>query len=190
MALACLARSLTIGAVWLARDGEAADLLAVTQAVKPGEAIVVLRPADDNGGGPEDQDGDFAPPAGRMSADGINLRRQLPALLVPWRQAFIPTLFAIPGQQPLTLREAREDDAVSASLIPVTADLTRGGGDPYLARWRCDFDLLLYINADEPDGAQLPLADLTPVAARPWARLYRIRKATGNARCGPPNGSN
>lgn len=115
-------------------------------------------------------------------------------LAVPWRQAFVPTLFAMRGKQPVRvlppLNALMVDDAVGLSVGALNAD------DPtryapwwgpsnlahHLAGWREWFDYALVVNADMPDGAgpARPVAGLELVADEGFAQLHRIQRP-GNA---------
>jgi len=101
------------------------------------------------------------------------------ALAVPWRHAFVPNLFALKGQQPLTVRPPFTQMSGSAGNPATIADLyvPRAPGVAYAARWRSCFQYMLVLNGDLPDARApaLPLADLTPVADRGFAALYRIK---------------
>ena len=121
-----------------------------------------------------------------MEDGGIDVRRQLPALLVMRNRAFIPTLFAVQGQQPLRVSAAREADAEPSSLIPHVADLWRGGEDQYVERWRCDFQYLLLLDTDVPGRPQFGLSGVHQIGASRFAELYAIDPPNPGAPCGPP----
>lgn len=101
------------------------------------------------------------------------------ALAVPWRHAFVPNLFAIRGQQPLTVRPPLIPMSGSAGNPATIADLyaPRAPGVAYAGRWRNCFQYMLVLNGDVPDARApaLPLADLTPIDDRGFATLYRIK---------------
>jgi len=164
-----LARLLWIGSVWRERGQDAADVLAVGRALPAGAALIVVQQdtpeAEQHVAGRYLQGGVFDPElAGR----------HLPALLVGERRVFLPTLFTIPGQHPLSVQPAWASRSVTSSPIPRPAALTTPSHyDPYALRWRRDFDYLLLIGADQPAATPLPPV-LIPVARQGYAALYRI----------------
>ncbi|MEZ5734631.1 MAG: hypothetical protein R3E09_02305 [Novosphingobium sp.] len=180
LAVATLSKVAWIGRLWNERDRDAADMLAVTSIVKPGDAIIVVKQ--------DTSDPSLAPQGrymvGAPGKDHLAVRSHFPALLVPLRQAFIPTLFAVPGQHPIQVTPARQADAVVSSTIPFPEDLLLGG-DAYLERWRCDFQYVLLIGADEPTQAPISVDALRLVAARGFAALYEIEPAGPGESCGP-----
>ena len=102
--------------------------------------------------------------------------RHLPALLVGERRVFLPTLFTIPGQHPLSVQPAWASRSVTSSPIPRPAALTTPSYyDPYALHWRRDFDYLLLIGADQPAATPLP-PGLIPVARQGYAALYRVNR--------------
>jgi hypothetical protein len=91
-----------------------------------------------------------------------------------WRHVFIPTLFTVPGQQPLGVKQAWKAKSVYSSGIPFLDDMDTPVAhifDPYLIHWRSKFDYVLLLNADfgkaELDGTKL-------IASHGFAKLYRI----------------
>lgn len=98
----------------------------------------------------------------------------------PLRQAFVPTLFALKGKQPIEVRPrwAACSAPDGGHLASVNA-LGRGRGPkdpPYLNRWRACFDYILVLNADLPDAAGpfRPPPGVSLVADRGFAQLWRI----------------
>ena len=166
-----LARTAWIGAVWEARQSDMRSLALALATVPPGARII---------------------PAEHCCAPGPVGRRLLvttptylhdPALAVPWRQAFVPTLFAAPGKQPLRVRPPWDGLAVAEGRIaPVgllknyTPSLSNRFFFGYLEHWREQFDYVLVVNADTPnegpDEANIP--ELALVSDAGFARLYRI----------------
>lgn len=182
LSLAILARIGWITVVWVQRDRDVLDLLAVIQAIKPGDAVIVVQQKIKN---------EKAREIGRNlvgATGGLNaVRRHLPAMLVPLRQAFIPTLFSLAGQQPIRVAPAMIIDSVPTSFIPSSEDIVTGSAkDPYLARWRCDFQYVLLIGADEPASVPFAVKGLERVATRGFASLYSVVQVNGAVQpCGP-----
>jgi hypothetical protein len=105
-----------------------------------------------------------------------------PPLAVAQRHAYVPTLFAIAGQQPLRIRDPWSQLTSGSGDRPVNIKWLGASNLPkeerYLTRWR-RFDYVMLLNAQAPaaPGEQLSPADVDLVADRGFARLYRIRKA-------------
>ncbi|HKT53178.1 MAG TPA: hypothetical protein VJP88_01900 [Caulobacteraceae bacterium] len=103
-----------------------------------------------------------------------------PLLAVPMRQAFVPTMFALRGKQPVEIRPALAAcSAPDGGRLPSVNSLGRrpDAKDPaYMSRWRSCFDFILVLNADLPDadGAFVPPPGVTLVADRGFAQLWRI----------------
>ena len=108
-----------------------------------------------------------------------------PALAIPWRRAFIPTLFGEIGKQPIKFRAPYDQIAdprggtllsVNAlrrpKLIPATAEFN------YVKQWRTRFDYVLVLNADIPDqyGPSDPPPGLQLVKDGGFAQLLRVQK--------------
>ena len=167
--VAALARVAWIGLVWHDRNRDADDLLAVARSMPRGASVLVVQQET-----PEAEQHIV----GRYLQGGIGdperSQRHLPALLVPAARVFVPTLFTIPGQQPLAVRDAWRDRSVETSAVPYPRVLgTADPRDPYVAHPRA-FDYLLLIGADEPSPAPLDSRGLAPVARRGFAALYRV----------------
>ena len=176
--VAILGRITWITGIWIARDADIVDMLAVTQHLKAGQTIVVVR---------QDIRDEGKQPIGRYMVGAPGgwraVRRHLPALLVPYKHVFIPTLFSVAGQQPLRIAAKMTPDSVPSSSIPTIEDLWRGSAaDPYLARLHCDFDYVLLIGADEKPLLAKDFRGLRQVAARGWARLYVDANRAAQAR--------
>lgn len=131
------------------------------------------------------------PPRGRHVGPGHPATWHLATLAIPRRHAFVPTLFAARGKQPLRVvppwDEIAQQDAeiVSVGLLPdPDLELLRRSSAGYVQHWRTGFDFLLLLNADLPDarGGLRDLPDLTLVEDAGFARLYRIARAAPAAR--------
>lgn len=101
-------------------------------------------------------------------------------LAVPQRHAYVPTLFALRGKQPLEIRPrwAACSAPDGGRLVSVNSLGQRPGPkDPaYMDRWRSCFDYIVVLNADLPDagGPFVPPPGVTLVADRGFAQLWRI----------------
>jgi hypothetical protein len=120
-------------------------------------------------------------PAGRYLFNlGDATFSHYPLLAVPLRQAFVPTIFALRGKQPIQIRPAWA--ACSAPNGGRLASVDALGRRPapkdpaYLNRWRSCFDFILVLNADLPDagGPFVPPPGVSLVADRGFAQLWRI----------------
>lgn len=122
--------------------------------------------------------------AGRYLLNGMPVFSHLPALAVPWAGAFVPTLFAARGKQPLqvlppwsALSEPEGGMLAGLHVLDDPALLAASlRYDGFLDRWR-QFDYVLVVNADVPDLGgpfRLPAA-LQLVRDEGFAVLYRIR---------------
>ena len=102
----------------------------------------------------------------------------------PWRKAFVPTLFAVPGQQPVRVlppwTELKSPSLGSPDVHILDAS---GASDqiqafPFLSDWREKFDYVIAIGMDREDfqGPFTPPPQLNLVADKGYARLYRIQR--------------
>jgi hypothetical protein len=167
--VAALVRIGTIGWIWQMRSGDLNQLDTVTATLPAGATVMVLqqRWSEQTGA-----------PLGRLVAGFPGGRcaseRHYASLVVMWRQVFIPTLFTVPGQQPLAVTPPYRDKAVFSSGIPFIEDIetpTTQSYDPYLVGWRWRFDYVLLLNADL---GRPPLPGTEIVADNGFARLYRV----------------
>ena len=110
--------------------------------------------------------------------------RYIPALVVPQRMAFTPTLFSVPGQQPLKILPPWTDLTPVLSAVPDMHVLDRAltpevlQRDPYLRDWQKWFDYVIIIGMDHEDyqGPFVPPGQLRLVSDNGYARLYRVAK--------------
>jgi hypothetical protein len=172
-----LFRTGSIGWTWQARQADVQALARVLEQVPAGAAILPLQvTARDI----------TAAPAGRYSALGVPTFNHLPTLAIPWRRAFVPTLFAARGKQPVVVlppwSDIAEPDAGIVADVRVLTDpaLFRDAikGARYLPFWRERFDFVLVVNSDL-SGAGAPFTMPTGIDLlqdRGFARLYKISK--------------
>lgn len=175
-----IGKSAWIATVWQAREHEVRSIERALSAAPAGSAVFAVQIMPKTVG---------LAPVGRYLA-GIpensseSTLRHFPALVVPERHAFIPTLFSVAGQQPLRILPPWRDIAVPSSWVP-DAHVLDGHpspgdlrADPYLADWPHHFDYVLVIGADLPDqyGPFQPPAALRQVAGDGYAKLFRVQR--------------
>jgi hypothetical protein len=178
LALVFLARTASIGVVWLEHNRELADFRRVTEAVAPGSRVLVVS-VD-----PEDAPGYWdGVPRGRRIPAFFRLDFHLPALLTIERRAFIPYLFTVVAKQPLAVRPPFDRISVPEGQPPDWQSLVVGynvhpvTAAPYLADWQHHFDDVLLLNAGGAgDLRQFLPGELSLVAASDVAALYHIRR--------------
>lgn len=179
--LSILGKAAWIGSIWQKRSSDVVELKHIGQYIRPGEAVIVVRQytPDPN-----------QAPIGRFlvgsSGSARETRRHLPSMLVIWRHAFIPTIFAVPGQHPLRIAPLRRSYASPLSRIPFPDELKASTThDVQVSRWKCDFTKLLLIGADQPTRTALDTSNLYLLAQDGFAALYAIKPAEAGAPCGP-----
>jgi hypothetical protein len=127
-------------------------------------------------------------PRGRYLLGQLPAYLHYPALAVPWRRAFVPTLFTAGGKQPLRVLAPWNSMSVPEG-VPVPISLLRSFEPSpwnqyfygFTTDWRSRFCYVLVVNADLPHTSdEAVLSELQLVADESFARLYRIRRA------GPP----
>ena len=178
LVLAFLARTVSVGVVWLDHNRDLADFRRVTEAVAPGSRVLVVS-VD-----PEDTPGYWeGVPRGRRIPEFFRLDFHLPALLTIERRAFIPYLFTVVAKQPLAVRPPFDRISVPEGQPPDWQSLVVGynvhpvTAAPYLADWQHHFDEVLLLNAGGAgDLRQFLPGEMTLVAASDVAALYRIRR--------------
>jgi hypothetical protein len=125
---------------------------------------------------------DQVPPGGRLavgySADAVNSTvaptTHLPLLAIVRRDAFVPTLFAYRGQQPVALTPEAERLASLAEPGAVWQALMGSGGAASPLSIVQEFDAVLLL-ARRP-FVMRPTPGLTPVAVEPDFALYRVER--------------
>ena len=171
--VACLDTA-SVASIWHARQADVAALAQVLQYAEPGRTILPLqqRPADP-----------ATMPAGRIALLGGSSFRHLATLALPWRQDFVPTLFAARGKQPVQVADAMlplsepeggelADIAALRSPEVMAHDLPFA---PYLSHWR-QFDYALVIKSDTDSPSPGDADGLSLIADSGFARLYRITR--------------
>jgi hypothetical protein len=173
LGLVVAGRAVWMASVWMSQQSDVADLAAALESVAPGASVITLQQ--------EPRDWRQAPTGRFMigSPNGMRAtRRHMAGFVVVTRQAFVPTLFAVPGQHPLGLAPGWRLPAVTASAIPYPRQLGEiSSSDPYLEDWR-GFDYVLVLNADLSSASTFSpqvLAGLESIADRGFAHLYRVK---------------
>jgi hypothetical protein len=171
LVLAALLRIGSIGWTWHLRDADYDQLKSVARALPPGASVLLLQQHWSESEGT---------PIGRLIAGFPSGRcaseRHYASLIVMWRQVFIPSLFTVPGQQPLAVKPAYRDKAVYSTGIPFIGDMntaSRRQFDPYLDHWQKKYDYVLLLNADL---GRTPLPGTRIVADSGFARLYQVNR--------------
>lgn len=118
---------------------------------------------------------------GRTTSTLDETYRHYPSLMLPWRHAFTPMLFAQPGEKPIQLRPdfariANPTGGVMLSVHALHNFRLLDRRTQYIRHWRTNFDYLLVLNADRPDryGPFTPPPGLTLVIDTGFAQLWRI----------------
>jgi hypothetical protein len=182
------ARAAWILSIWHERRADVAAVERVLAHVPPGAAVLPMEHRFD---WKMWQPGMVRPPRGRHVGPGHPATWHLATLAVPRRHAFVPTLFAARGKQPLRVLppwdEIAQQDAelVSAGLLPdPDPGLLRRSSADYVRHWRTRFDYLLLLNADLPDvaGGLPDLPELELLEDAGFVRLYRIDRPALAAR--------
>ncbi len=168
------ARSIWLTHVWQQRQADVASLYRAMDFIPSGARVLPLK-------GSADDEDDM--PAGRYVGGMTPSFNHLPTLAVMRRGAYVPTIFAQAGKQPLRVREPYNDThEVSGGLLGTVDDLKNEntGLDAFLnAGWRTKFDYVLVVDADR-DVKNRVIGDGTClVTDQGFARLYRIEKSPG-----------
>ncbi len=161
--------------VWHERQADVAALSRALALVPQGAAILPLE---------HDAQGATGGPIGRYTTMHAPSYRHLPTLALPWRQAFVPTLFAFRGKQPIMILPPWDTISepnggflahVQALVDPALFAIALKGA-PYLEAWRERFDFALVVNADMPDedGPIVLPPELELLSDQGFAQLYRI----------------
>ncbi|GAA0559552.1 hypothetical protein GCM10008942_05040 [Rhizomicrobium electricum] len=123
---------------------------------------------------------------GRTTPNFDETFRHYPAMMIPWRHAFTPMMFAQYREKPILLRPAYVAIAnpTGGVLYSVHALDHFEMLDPrtqFIRNWRQNFDYVLVLNADIPDrdGPFTPPPGLHLVNDTGFAQLYRVAKTGG-----------
>lgn len=161
------ARGLWMGRIWQARQADIRSVQLVLESVPAGARVMPMMAAPTG-----------TEPQGRYLGDITPAFEHLPSLAVLYAHAYVPTLFAQAGKQPLSVREPfNEDNEPSGGVLGTPDDVAAGNGHAaaYLPHWHDEFDYVLMIDADTGAAPSPPGTCL--VADRGFARLYRVARA-------------
>lgn len=144
LAVLFLVRLGVVTATWIDHRRDLSDMRAAISEVDRGARILVAQP--------DRTAGIRQAPARHIAFHHAAQLASLPTLAVIEKSAFVSTIYAIPGQQPLRLSGPFRDlGGHGAVLIPTLAELAdavdRPGTDarPEIQSWRQDFDYVLLI---------------------------------------------
>lgn len=179
LSVAVFGRTAWIGYNWWESEKDVADLMEALKRVEPGSAVLPAiheQPWEDLKG-----------PSHRFYAGGHSTAWHVPTLAVPFAHAFVPTMFAARGKQPLTVLAPWSEIAVQDGAVIVTVAAlmcpsirkVKESSSPYLARWHERFDYVLVVAADLPDavtGFERPYGT-SVIYDGDFAELYRIDRS-------------
>ncbi len=160
LVLLFVVRIAVITTTWIGYDGVYAPIVATLAALPPGSHLAVATP----------------PASVHVSRDDPPMTH-LASLAVATADAFVPTLFAFPGQQPLTFREPYGALARAASPDDFWSLVVDGTPNARAAAALSGYDFVL-VTADAPgDAPDKPTADprLVLRASFPHAKLFAVR---------------
>lgn len=170
-----LARTGSVAWTWTSRQADVRMLARTLDAVPAGAAVLPLH---------HRVRGNVTAPPGRSLVEGIMTYNHLAALAVPWRHAFVPTLFAVRGKQPLQVLPpwdeiVEPDGGLLASVHALTDPAVMAYSarfNRFLPDWRKRFDYVLVLNADMKDdlGQFDPPESLELLRDDGFSRLYRV----------------
>ena len=132
----------------------------------------------------------LSPSRGKVLYLDNEIYRHFPALMVPWRQAFYPTLFSVPGAHPIKILSRWRDMSDFRGSVPPSVNALGNPGlaPSYMSHWQSRFDYVLVLNADQPDryGRFIPPTNLSLVADSGFAELFRVRHGDSRMQSGSP----
>lgn len=177
LACLCVVRTGFIGGVWQLRQADVRAVEQVLAEVPPGAAVLPVQhtPLPWVRG-----------PLGRFFGGGEPSFGHYPALALPERLAFTPTIFTARGKQPLRVLPPWDEIAVPEGWLVSVNTLSNlevrarvGWVAPYVNVWRERFDYVLVVNADLPDmdGEFTPPPGLVLTADAGFAQLWRVVRA-------------
>ena len=132
-----------IAEVWTGRQSDLTQLLAATRAIEPGAAVLTVQQDADWRTAPRGTFVMGSPGGPRPAA------RHFGSLLVVENHAFVPSLFAIPGQHVLKVMPPWRERAQPFQKVPYAWALASPRSGAALPdSWRRDFDYLVLLDAD------------------------------------------
>lgn len=123
---------------------------------------------------------------GRTTPNFDETFRHYPAMMIPWRHAFTPMMFAQYREKPIQLQPSvvpisNPTGGVLHSVHALDNFQLLNPRTQYIRNWRQHFDYVLVLNADltDRDGPFTPPKGLVPVNDTGFAQLYRVEKTDG-----------
>ena len=178
LVLLFLVRMAVLTSAWLDHRDDVAEMRRAIEMIEPGGRLLVARPDVTTAYR-------LAPPRHRVFHHAVQLP-SLPALAVIEKSAFVSTLYALPGQQPLSLkppfdRLGGRGHADLPTLEDLARSFRRDGSDPVpraqIQDWQADFDYIVLIYG-YGEGAEAHADDLPlePLFDGEILDLFRIVK--------------
>lgn len=180
LALLFMVRMGVLGSTWLEHRDDLAEMRQAIGLMTSGARVLVARPDRDTAQR-------LAPARHRVFHHAVQLP-SLPTLAVIEKDAFVSTLYALPGQQPLALRppydrlggRGHEDvPTLDAMAAAIGQDGTELWTSPQLQDWPSDFDYVVLIygygKGLDPRTAGLPLEPLLDGEILDLFRIVRDR---------------
>jgi hypothetical protein len=172
------ARTLWVGSVWFERERDVRAIERSLSSVPAGAAVLEV----------ESEPAAASAPVGTALSATLywaqNTLLHVPVMAIPWRKAFVPTLFAVPGQQPVRIIPPWTELKSLSLAVPDVHLLDPGAESDipeemsYLRDWWTKFDYVIAIQMDREDarGPFTPPRQLSLVDDEGYARLYRVER--------------
>jgi hypothetical protein len=175
-----IARTIWIGSVWSAREADVHAVQAALNKAPEGAAILAVQSEPADASVPTGRFLAAVPPSWRT----MTMLQHVPVMAIPWRKAFVPTLFAILGQQPVRVlppwTELKDPSSEAPDVHVLDAQPIPDGAEQfaYLRDWDRKFGYVLAMGMDKDDrqGPFTPPPQLRLVDDEGYARLYRIER--------------
>ncbi|MGI9417741.1 MAG: hypothetical protein ACR2RA_07890, partial [Geminicoccaceae bacterium] len=149
LALLFVVKISVLTSVWLDHRGDLAEMRRAIDLMPRGARVLVVQP-DENAGQR------LAPPRHRVFHHAVQLP-SLPTLAVIEKSAFVSTLYALKGQQPLSLKPPFDRlGGRGHANLPTLDDLANADPTrPQIRTWTQDFDYVVLIYGYGPGAAAL-----------------------------------
>ena len=157
-----------LASTWLDHRADLAEMRQAIDLIAPGARILVARPEKETGQR-------LAPDRHRVFHHAVQLQ-SLPTLAVIEKSAFVSSLYALPGQQPLVLKPPYDrlggrGHADLPTLNELSLALRQPGGGSgdraQIQNWTTDFDYVVLVHG-YGQGAGVLSGDLPARAALGW----------------------
>jgi len=178
LALLFLARIGVLTSAWLDHRDDLAEMRSAADLIAPGGRVLVVRPDRKTGQR-------LAPARHRVFHHAVQLP-SLPAVAVVEKDAFVSTLYALPGQQPLVLKPPFDRlggrghvdlPTIKELSLALRSDARAGQAKRQIQDWPSDFDYVVMIYGYGP-GAAAFIGDLPlePLLDGDILDLFRVIK--------------